>query len=417
MSFSRAYALRFSVCYWLLCLQPFPFGTIPGTDGVALADLRAREVMIQFVGRRLFGLTITDGQYSGADTVSNYVAMFCFVVLATVLAAAWALLRRRSLEREQPRVTALHQVGLRYVLGTSILGYAVVKLWKVQFPSLEPSDLELNYGESSPMGLLWRFMGHSTAYAFATGLAELAGGVLLFFRRTTLLGALLLVGVLTQVLLLNLCFDVNVKIWSAHLLLMAVILAAGQLRPLVGFFLRGTAASQAPAPVAFPDPPRWLRRPTIAAKAVILAAFSLQLVSNVRDQYRQFGDGHAPLPLQGSYRVEQAEYGDSCPEALPFQKVTIDRQGFITFSGDGKRAGWKIAYDEAAGSLALEEYSGGGKLASDPAMPIGPRAEVLELRGTIGEKATRVVLRKVESRDALLNKRGFHWVNDEAFYR
>lgn len=413
----RAYALRFSVCYWLLCLQPFPLGTIPGTDSLALADLRARELMIQFVGARVFGLAIPDGQYSGADSISNYVAMLCFVLLALVLAGVWTFLRRRSLAEDQSRLSALHRVGLRYVLGMNILGYAVVKLWKVQFPALQPSDLELTYGESSPMGLLWRFMGHSTAYSLATGMAEALGGVLLFFRRTTLLGSLILVMVLTQVVLLNLCFDVNVKIWSTHLLLMALILAAQQLRPLIAFFLRGTPARQEEAPRVFSSPPRWLVRLEQGAKIGVLGLFFLQLVTSVREQYLVYGDGREPMPLEGSYKVERAEYGDSCPEALPFQKVTIDRQGFVTFSGDGKRAGWKVAYDEAAGSLAVEEYTGAGKLVSDPASPVGPRAELLELRGNLGEKATHVVLRKVESREALLNNRGFHWVNENPYYR
>jgi hypothetical protein len=413
----RSYALRFSLCYWLLCLPPFPLGLVPGTESAGLSLLRVREALVQLVGRQLFGLEIPDGQYSGADTVSNYVAMLCFVVMALVIAALWTAARRRALEREDPRLSALHQVGLRYVLGTSMLGYAAVKLWKIQFPALQPSDLELSYGESSPMGLLWRFMGHSTAYVFVTGLAELLGGVLLFSRRTTLLGALVLVGVMTQVVLLNLCFDVNVKIWSAHLLSMSVILAAHQLRPLVAFFLRGVPARQEPAPVVFSAPPRWLPRAHAGAKVLLLGAFTLQLVTSTRELYTTFGDGRAPMPLEGSYAVEAAPLADAAVAPPPFQKVTIDRQGFVTFSGDGKHTGWKVAYDEAAGSFAVEEYRGMGKLASDPATRVEPDAAVLDLSGSIGEKSTRLVLRKVESRDAQLNKRGFHWVNDTPFYR
>ena len=80
-------------------------------------------------------------------------------------------------------------------------------------------------------------MGASTAYQMFAGLAEVLAGLLLLFRRTALLGALLCGGVLANVVLLNFCFDVPVKIYSSHLLLMAVCIIYPDTGRLVSFFL------------------------------------------------------------------------------------------------------------------------------------------------------------------------------------
>jgi hypothetical protein len=85
--------------------------------------------------------------------------------------------------------------------------YGVVKLFQGQFsaPSLEALTTPL--GELPPMRLLWLFMGYSKPYIFFGGFLETAGGLLLFFRRTALLGALMVAAVMLNVVMLNLCLE------------------------------------------------------------------------------------------------------------------------------------------------------------------------------------------------------------------
>ena len=54
------------------------------------------------------------------------------------------------------------------------------------------------------MRVLWHSMGTSTAYVVFTGLVEVAGALLLFSRRTTTLGALVLAAAFTNVAILKL---------------------------------------------------------------------------------------------------------------------------------------------------------------------------------------------------------------------
>jgi len=67
------------------------------------------------------------------------------------------------------------------------------------------------------MGLLWTFMAASKGYQIFTGAAEVLGGILLLWKRTTTLGALTVFGVMANVMALNFFYDVPVKLLSTHL--------------------------------------------------------------------------------------------------------------------------------------------------------------------------------------------------------
>ena len=115
---------------------------------------------------------------------------------------------------------------LRYVLAAAMLGYGLAKVsWDFnQFATIGDFQLEKKWGDSSPMNVVWSFMGASRAYTVFAGLGEVVGAILLLFRRTTILGAMVVVGVMTNVVMLNYCYDIPVKLYSSHLLMMAVYL-------------------------------------------------------------------------------------------------------------------------------------------------------------------------------------------------
>ncbi len=86
----------------------------------------------------------------------------------------------------------------------------------------------------------------SSGYQRLTGAAEVFAGVLLFAKRTTLLGSLLGVIFMSQVFALNVFFDVPVKLFSFALLMSCVGLAFPDGGRLVSFFVlnRATTPSQ-----------------------------------------------------------------------------------------------------------------------------------------------------------------------------
>src|SRR5262249_11361005 len=111
--------------------------------------------------------------------------------------------------------------------------------------------LQRRLGDIFPNHLLWWTVGASPPFERATGLAELLGGALLLLPRTTLLGALISAANLLLVFLLNLCYDVPVKLPSLPLLAMAVILAAPDLRRLADVFLLNRRAEPSRVPPLF----------------------------------------------------------------------------------------------------------------------------------------------------------------------
>jgi hypothetical protein len=115
----------------------------------------------------------------------------------------WTLLDRRS--RSYPRLNAVLRTGLRYAIIGGMFNFGLGKFGS-QFWGAHTNDLLLGQplGEWTSRALMWNAMGVSFMYsALISGVGEIAGCVLLFFRRTTTIGAMLIVFVAGTVWLLD----------------------------------------------------------------------------------------------------------------------------------------------------------------------------------------------------------------------
>jgi hypothetical protein len=265
------------------------------------------------------------------------------------------------------------------------------------------------------MGLLWTFMGQSTLYTVLAGFAEVVGGALLFFRRTTTLGALVLLGVLVNVVAMNYAFDVPVKIFSTHLLVMVAILLARDARRLVDLLLRNR-----PVPAAdLGAPPlagRWPRGVRVV-KAVLVAGLSLLLVHQSWQVYARHGDGRDRSPLEGAYQVIGLEKdGVATAPADPqgWRQVAITGFGFFIVSGDGAILRHRCRLDGTRGTLAVVDLRDPSRTGQLAVVRAGPE---LRLEGVLAGVRVKARLRPMGEEAFLLRHRGFHWVNDEPFNR
>lgn len=270
---------------------------------------------------------------------------------------------------------------------------------------------------ASPMGFLWRFMGLSRSYAVFTGLAETAGGLLLFFRRTTTLGALVAGGVMLNVVMLNFSYDVPVKLGSSHLFLASVFLLLPDLRRLAAVLLLNR-----PAPAADLRPPRLFARFPRAGLAVKLGFVLVMLGTHTYsewDSYWTAGPGVPLPPLYGAYEVESFEKnGEVVPPLLTetkrWRRVAADKWGFYTFFMNDTRRGYRVMeHDAATGKLILgvseEEQYTVSMTKTDP--------ERYLLEGKLGEDNLSVRLKKIHLEESTLLGRGFHWVTEVPFQR
>ena len=237
------------------------------------------------------------------DTTLDYTLVFCFATIAAIAALIWSFLDRR---RPDYRILyAWLRLLVRFTLAFTLLAYGFAKVYPLQFRSLSLSTLTENYGESSPMGLLWTFMGASVVYTKFCGLAEVLGGLLLLFRRTTTIGALVAVGALSNVVMLNFCYDVPVKLYSTHLLLMALFLLIPDAAALTRFFLL-SETSQLEG-VRLPRfERRWLRRAAIALQILVICSV---LFNNVWSGYKNVKEYSASYfkdaPLRGIWITDR----------------------------------------------------------------------------------------------------------------
>ena len=330
-----------------------------------------------------------------------------FHLLSMVLPAAlagtllWSWVDRRA--TAYPRLYLLLDGLIRFVVIAAMMFYGFDKLFLHQFPTADATALLSPLGKLGPMRFMWLFMSYSPLYQAFGGAAELTGALLLSFRRTRLLGALVLIGVMTNVFLLNLSFDVCVKLLSGHLLLMALFLTAPDLPRLCRFFF------SAPAPVVRGPVLRWTRR-VAAAPLVLLFVLhggsgTIGLVKNA----------HLGGP-QGTYEVVRyAQDGEVLDQAVAarWKSVTLTRPWLQLTPEQGEFTSYFRA------TLAPKGATAGTMSVVDDETPGMPTTVfryatgaggALSLEGTWRGHLVHADLRPLDPNAFPLVKHGFHWV-------
>ena len=293
---ARRIGFRFAVIVGALLAFPFPISAVPKIEWLETALLRPVVWATQWFATGVLGLPEPTSESNGSgDRVFNYVELLLIALVAVLGTLAWSVLDRRR--RSYPQLASGARVVLRYYVAWAMLWYGMSKILKMQFYDLSPGVLHLRLGEAPPMRLLWAFMGYSLPYTMFAGIMEFVGGVLLLWRRTTTLGALLVIVVMTNVVLLNLCYDVPVKLYSTQLLVMAAVIALPDARRLIGAVL-GRAATEVP-PRPRTSPRR--ERARVAAKLVLVALMALGLYLRFAPRPRHDDHGHE---LYGNWVVD-----------------------------------------------------------------------------------------------------------------
>ena len=224
---------------------------------------------------------------------------------------------------------ALHWV-VRMVAFGLLMPYAVFKLGLMQMSKPDFPELLITLGEKSPMGLLWTFMGFSPVVQFLAGLAEFVAAMLLLWRRTAWLGGLIGFIDLAVVWLLNMTFDVPVKIPSAFQALLYLLVLAPWLPRLFRFLAgRATEAVEPPRVITNDKVHRVTRFFPAVAAVIALGAGGFAMATGIPRELDREG-----TELSGVYSVAG---GDIEPSA----ELAQDRRwSEIAFgSSDGFEAG------------------------------------------------------------------------------
>jgi hypothetical protein len=283
----------------LSTIVPIPKIDVP--DPGTLPPLRSA---ILWVARHVFGVRsepVVVGSGSG-DKIFDWTEAACLLALTALGTAVWSILDRAR--PSYPRLYRWTRTLLRLAIGSTFITYGLDKVIPLQMPYPYLTRLLQPYGNASPMGVLWSFIGASPAYEILTGCAETIGGILILLPRTALLGTLICLSNAIQVFALNMTYDVPVKLFSFHLVVFCLLL----LLPDAGRLWRFFILDRNPGPrTERAEPFRTPRARRIAAvvPAVYVAyLLGLNLYSGAA-AWKEYGGGAPQSPLYGIWEVEQ----------------------------------------------------------------------------------------------------------------
>ncbi len=97
---------------------------------------------------------------------------------------------------------------IRYWLALSISSYGFAKILKTQFQTAD-YVLDMPLSSVDGMGLTWYYFGYSYPLAVIIALFQIGGSILLLYRRTTLLGAMILLPVMVNIVLINVFYKIS----------------------------------------------------------------------------------------------------------------------------------------------------------------------------------------------------------------
>ncbi|MEM8964149.1 MAG: hypothetical protein AAGD38_21875 [Acidobacteriota bacterium] len=408
---------RFFVVYFLLMIFPFPLYYVPGISVGAQAYATGLEQLTIWVGDTVFNVDASITRTGSGDTTNSYVWLFIRAVLSLVVATIWMLVARGRAMSARFFDGVL--VYCQLFLASILLSYGWHKLMPVQFSAPGPDRLLNSFGQTSPMGLVWVFMGTSAPYQMFAGFGEVLAGLLLFWRRTRLLGAIIGAVVMANVAALNYCFDVPVKLSSTHYLLIASIVIARDFSRLKAFFITNQAAPPAEFE-PFPVERGWLRHTYLVLKLIVFGYFGFFMAYQNYGMLHEYGFLKDTGPFHGFYEIESFTRdglsGREIEDEHRWVRVGINGRynglGAVRANGYWRRYFFQLD-EEQEGALTMrvrgEEYPMTYEWVED---------DVLAFRGQLEGGEVEIVLRRVpEEQESLLTTRGFHWINEYPFNR
>jgi hypothetical protein len=435
------YFFHFILFYWICFTFPFPLDLVglplqliePDNQpawmkaagekyGEAYAWLTTKKLdACTRVGDRVLHVEVINQPTGSGDTMRAYVGCLCAIAIAAVAAALWTtvvlLVQRRKPDWHPDG--SLHgavRVVVRFYLCMMLLGYGFAKAFPLQFS--EPSSFRLaqQLGDMSPMGLLWTFMGFSPTYQSFTGAVEVLAGLLLTTRRTTLLGSLVTLAAMTHIFSLNMCFDVPVKLYSFHYLVMAMFLIAPELPRLIRALVLGRAVeAQSFRPLLGNVA---LDRVAVVLRTLLVVAM---VYGQIHGSYKRWNDmyGGPPAPVVGRWDLVSMQVDAKEPDKDdPIYWSWLDFSNRKTMRLAGPKPPnvvYLTTWNREDKKLTLAKVRTPEWLATFTYDL--PEPDKLELQGSMDGKAVSASLKRAPEKSYELTNRGFHWIQELPYNR
>ncbi len=327
---------RFFFIYFILNTEPFSWlNAFPGYNYVMKYYYAIIDWMVHNFNKYVFHLRDTLVLPNGSgDTSYNWVQLVMNLSLGILGAIVWTLVDFKKWNYE--KMYYYLRTVLRYYLAMIAFQYGIIKLFALQmtFPGL--NELATPLGDFLPMRLSWMFVGYSEPYQIFSGIMEILVGILLLNRKTIRLGALIGLGVFINVMMLNLCYDIPVKIFSIHIVIFCCILLIPDYKSLLNFFILDKQAS-AIKKMYIPDfSKRISKLSRITIKLLFIALFIGMTFYDSYGRRQQMVKRYEKMPIpRGIYDVKTfVVNNDTIPikstDSLVWKDMIFDNDGVIS---------------------------------------------------------------------------------------
>jgi len=419
---STRIAFRFCVVYfgvYILTTQMLPaMNPIGGLPVLSTLGIVSGPVMwvIRHVFHDTRQLTILGGS---GDKMFDWVFSLCLLVFAAAITLVWSVLDRR-----RPNYVRMHKwfrLFVRFAVATTMVSYGMAKFIPLQMPAPPLTRLLEPYGNFSPMGVLWYSIGASFPYERVVGSAELLAAVLLFVPMTATLGGIVALVDSIQIFALNMTYDVPVKLFSFHLILMSLFILAPDIPRLFRLLVMNRPAS------ASTVPPLGRRRRAIQAGIalqILFGAFFLwRGYSGSVQSSATFGAGAPKPPLYGIWVIDRMTIDGIERAALVgdyerWRRVVVQNATTLTFwRMDDTPYGVPAQVDLTAKTITLTLGQGDQRKTIGTFSIDQPAPDRLVLDGALNGRKIRMETHLFPRENFLLVNRGFNWIQELPFNR
>ena len=350
--------------------------------------------------------------YGSGDHTFAYISLFVSFILCLITTITWSILDYKR--KNYNKLLYWFLISLRIVLIASMLLYGFIKIFQIQFPYPSLTRLLEPLGNFSPMGLAWTYMGYSKGFNMFAGLMEILGGLLLIPRRTQTLGAFIVAGVMTQVVVMNFMFDIPVKLFSTHLTLMALVIFMTDIKRFSAVFISNKSVEKYEyySPIkdkSYPKVIFWIK--TIG---LTLAIIGFSIFGYITED--SIGKNREKPHLYGIWETSTfIKNGDTLPPLITdftrWRYLIIDQKGSVVVKTmDEKKHHYNFELDSSSQQIKMTKNN---REVKDFNLKYNhSNFSSLELKGDFENDSIEVILKKKDINEFLLNSRGFHWINE-----
>lgn len=283
--------------------------------------------------------------------LADYTDWGIALVFALIGASIWTVFDRKR--KSYHILYYWIRVVVRYRAGIGIIGFGFTKLFPTQMPYPSLGLLNSNFGDFTAQKIYWLSVGVVPWYQVFGGVVELVAGGMLFFRKTSTFGAILLAAALGDITFVNYAYDGGVHVYAFYFVLLGLFIAADDFPKLYTLLIleRYTVPFR-----VYPDFRKpWLKYSRITLKVLTFVIFFgvltyTEVINFKYDPYKQPATAGVKK-LRGNYRVSEFKING---EVIPFNPLDSTRWQEATFEN------WTTLTFKINRPVLIDPSNGGG---------------------------------------------------------